>query len=146
MYDTGADFLIQSSLVLPDDVSARLGTGYTLNYDTPRLDGRFFFSLPLRFLHPSVCLHLSCLFVAAGLASSLSELLAVLTVSCGLQGCWDGLHAKLGARSQELRPRLTQVTLGLEALTAFTSGGRQKDGDIHHIFISPLGASLFASH
>lgn len=118
----GRIFLVPSSLVLPDDVSVRFGTGYTLNCDTPRLDGRFFFffSLTLRLLHPSVCLHPSCLFIAAGLASSLSELLAVLTVSCGLQGCSDGLHAKLGARSRELRPRLTQVTLGLEALTAFT--------------------------
>lgn len=46
------------------------------------------FSIPLSAFIYSV-------FIAAGLPSSLSALLAVLTVSCGLRGCWAGLHAKL---------------------------------------------------
>lgn len=47
------------------------------------------FSIPLSlFIYP--------VFIAAGLPSSLSVLLAVLTESCGLQGCQNGLHIKLG--------------------------------------------------
>lgn len=38
-------------------------------------------------------------------------------MSCGPQGSWDGLNVKLGG--EEGRPRLTQVTLESEALTAF---------------------------
>lgn len=67
-------------------------------------------------LPSSVCIHIFCFFTASGLPSSLSARLAVLTMSCGLQGDWDGLNVKLGG--EEGRPRLTQVTLELEALTA----------------------------
>lgn len=61
------------------------------------------------------------LFTARGLPSSLSAPLAILTMSCGPQGGWDALNVKLGG--EEGRPRLKQVTLESEALTAFMRMG-----------------------
>lgn len=79
--------------------------------------GRFIFLCRLLFA-PIQRLHsYILLFYGSGLPSSLSALLAVLTMSCGPQGSWDGRNAKLGG--EEGRPRLTQVTLESEALTAF---------------------------
>lgn len=42
-------------------------------------------------------------------------------MSCGPQGGWDGQNVKL--EGEEGRPRLTQVTLELEVLTAFMRTG-----------------------
>lgn len=61
------------------------------------------------------------IFTASGWPSSLSGALTILTMSCGPQGGWDGQNVKLGG--EEGRPRLTQVTLELEELTAFMRTG-----------------------
>lgn len=76
------------------------GVGETLNYDPPRVDRPlylwgwlfsivyFFFAVFLTSapLFPSVCIHIFCVFMAAGLPPSLSALHAELTVSCGSAG------------------------------------------------------------
>lgn len=85
------------------------------------------------------------IFTASGLPSSLSGALAVLTMSCGPQGGWDGLNVKLGG--EEGRPRLTQVTLELEALTAFMRTGvylcsfvtRRFSPSIFNVFVCRCG-------
>lgn len=108
--------IISKCLVLPDDVSTLFGIESTLNYDVPQ--ARLLY-LPLQSAvcsHPPSTFIYSAFFTASGLPSSLSAPLAVLTMSCGPQGGWDGLNVKLGG--EEGRPRLTQVTLELEALTA----------------------------
>lgn len=78
---------------------------------------------------PPACLHLSCFYSCwpALLCCSLSWQWAVVCRAAGMLCIlsWEGIE-KLG-------PRLTQVTLGLEAQT----GGRQEDRDVYHIFISP---------
>lgn len=40
------------------------------------------------------------IFMASGLPSSLSGALAILTMSCGPQGSWDGLNVKLGGEAK----------------------------------------------
>lgn len=112
--------IISERLSPPDDVSTLFGIGSTLNYDAPK--ARLLY-LPLQSAVCSrPCLHSYILiFTASGLPSSLSGALAILTMSCGPQGGRDGLNVKLGG--EEGRPRLTQVTLELEAQTAFMRTG-----------------------
>lgn len=95
-----SDYIMEKSPAVAHDVSGQFGfrSGRTLS---TRVAAFFFFfplqptfglcfcSIPLSaFIHPVI--------LAAGLPSARSALLAVLTVSCGLQGCWDGLHVESG--------------------------------------------------
>lgn len=85
--------------------------------------------------HLSLCIHI-CFFMGGGLPSSLLVLLDDLTVSCGLQGCRNGLHAKLGLGCREPRPGRGRWPWWWRWRRMEGRGWRWKGRDRHHIYTS----------